>query len=318
MLLKDLYATAIQMGIAADPRGEEEVKRLLAEAKERYDKLDDEEKEEFDLEQLTNPYSDTRISYGDPNLEVKRLITGIDVDTSELLLVHELNRQGRGIDLVLSHHPGGLADVRFHEVMYMQADMMAAVGVPINIAEGILSPRVEEIRRRLMPANHYRLVDAARLLDLPLMSMHTPADNNVQKFVQDHLDEAAPRTLKDVIRALKEIPEYKQAAKMGIGPNILVGSENRRAGKIVVSMTGGTGGPKEDIKAMADAGVGTLIEMHMTDEKRKLAEEHHINVIIAGHIASDSIGMNLILDEFERQGVEIIPFSGLIRYSRNQ
>lgn len=317
MLLKDLYATAIRMGIAADPRGEEEVKRVLAEAKNRYDKMDKDEKEEFDIEQLTNPYSDTRISYGDLDLDVKRLITGIDVDTSELLLVHELNRQGRQIDLVLSHHPGGLGDVRFHDVMHLQADMLEAVGVPINVAEAILAPRIEEIRHRLMPANHYRLVDAARLLNLPLMSMHTPADNNVQKFVQDHLDKAAPRTLKDVIKALKEIPEYRQAAKLGIGPNILVGSEERRAGKIVVSMSGGTGGPKEDIKAMVDAGVGTIVEMHLTEEKKKLAEEHHLNVIIAGHMPSDSIGMNLILDEFERQGVDIIPFSGLIRYSRN-
>lgn len=317
MLLKDLYQLAISKGIAADPRGEEAVRQLLQEAKEKYDKLSAAEKEEFDTEQLINPYSDTRISYGDPELDVKRLITGIDVDTSELLLTKELNRCGKDIDLVLAHHPGGLGSVRFQEVMHMQADMMHALGVPINVAEAILAPRIAEIERRLMPANHYRLVDAARLLDIPLMSMHTPADNNAGKFVQQHLDEAAPRTLEDVVKALKEIPEYKQAAIMGIGPKILVGKEKNRAGKIAVLMTGGTGGPAEDIEAMVNAGVGTIIEMHLTDEKKKLAEEHHLNVIIAGHMASDSIGMNLILDEFEKQGVDIIAFSGLIRVSRN-
>ncbi len=317
MLLRDLYQTAIAEGIAADPRGRQEIERLLQEAKAQYDKLSDADKDEFDVEQLTNPYADTRISYGDPQMDVQRLITGVDVDTSELLLVQELNRSGRGIDLVVAHHPVGLGRLYFEQVMYMQADIMESLGVPINVAEAILAPRVAEVARRQMPANHYRVVDAARLLDVPVMCMHTPADNNVGKFVQEHLDAAAPRTLDDLVGSLKEIPEYKQAAKMGIGPKILVGNGKSRAGKIAVLMTGGTGGPVEDIKAMVDAGVGTLVEMHLTDEKKKAAEEHHMNVVIAGHMASDSLGMNLILDTFEQQGVDIIPFSGLIRVSRN-
>jgi hypothetical protein len=33
-------------------------------------------------------------------------------------------------------------------------------------------------------------------------------------------------------------------------------------------------------------------------------------------MASDSLGMNLFLDELERQGIEIVPCGGLIRVSR--
>jgi hypothetical protein len=40
-------------------------------------------------------------------------------------------------------------------------------------------------------------------------------------------------------------------------------------------------------------------------------------VVIAGHISSDSLGVNLFLDELEKRGIEIIPCSGLIRVSRN-
>ena len=36
--------------------------------------------------------------------------------------------------------------------------------------------------------------------------------------------------------------------------------------------------------------------MHISDEHKKEAEKHHINVVIAGHIASDNLGMNLLLD----------------------
>ena len=63
-------------------------------------------------------------------------------------------------------------------------------------------------------------------------------------------------------------------------------------------VTGGTGGPKADIEEFVKARVGTLVEMHMADEKVEEARKHHLNVVIAGHIASDSIGMNIILDEF--------------------
>ena len=67
---------------------------------------------------------------------------------------------------------------------------------------------------------------------------------------------------------------------------------------------------------MAQAGIGTIIGMHMGEEHRKEAEKYHINVVIAGHMASDSLGMNLFLDELEKKGIEVVPVSGLIRVKR--
>ena len=52
-------------------------------------------------------------------------------------------------------------------------------------------------------------------------------------------------------------------------------------------------------------------------EHKKEAEKHHINVIIAGHMSSDSIGMNFFLDRLEQRGITIIPCSGILRISRN-
>ena len=56
--------------------------------------------------------------------------------------------------------------------------------------------------------------------------------------------------------------------------------------------------------------------MHQSEEHRKEAEAANINLVIAGHMSSDSLGMNIFLDELEKQGIEIIPCSGLIRFSR--
>jgi predicted ATPase len=39
--------------------------------------------------------------------------------------------------------------------------------------------------------------------------------------------------------------------------------------------------------------------MHLSEDHYKHAKGEHINVVIAGHIASDNLGLNLLLDEIE-------------------
>jgi len=116
---------------------------------------------------------------------------------------------------------------------------------------------------------------------------------------------------------LKEIPEYKEAMKIGAGPKIFVGDPERRCGKIALTeITGGAEGSPKLYEKMAQAGIGTTVGMHVSEEHKKEAEVSNINVVIAGHISSDSLGMNLFLDELEKKGIEIVPCSGLTRVSR--
>ena len=56
--------------------------------------------------------------------------------------------------------------------------------------------------------------------------------------------------------------------------------------------------------------------MHLDEKLRKKADEFGLNVVIAGHIASDSIGINLFLDRLEKRGLTIKTCSGLIRVKR--
>jgi putative NIF3 family GTP cyclohydrolase 1 type 2 len=49
----------------------------------------------------------------------------------------------------------------------------------------------------------------------------------------------------------------------------------------------------------------------------KSLKKLHVNVINAGHMASDSIGANLFLDKLEKQGIKIIVGGGLIRVKRS-
>ncbi|GBE03591.1 MAG TPA: NGG1p interacting factor NIF3 [Nitrospirae bacterium] len=317
MKLKKLYESAVANGIEADPRGKKAVVKALGKKKKAYEAMKKDEKEFFDIESLANPYADTRILHGTGDEEIKTVLIGVDMEAPELLLADRLTSKGQKIDLVIAHHPEGKAYANFYEVMNMQADILNKFGVPINIAEGLLEGRMKEVGRRLMPVNHTRASDTARLLDIPFMCMHTPADNMVVNYLQALLDKKSPDTLGEIIDILLEIPEYREAAKNNSGPNILLGSKERSTGKIFVDMTGGTEGAKDIFESLANAGVGTIICMHLSDEHMKKAEKQHINVIIAGHISSDNVGINLMLDKIQKNGkLNIIPCSGFRRFER--
>ncbi|WP_418792224.1 NGG1p interacting factor NIF3 [Phosphitispora sp. TUW77] len=316
MKLKDLYDLAVSKGIEHDPRGREEIGRVLYKAGKKFEELKEEEKQEFDREKLNNPYSDTRILFGDPKLEIKTILAGIDIEVGEILIADRLREKGRQIDLVLAHHPEGKALVGLYEVMHMQSEILESLGVPINVAQGIMSSRISEVRRGLLPLNHNKAVDAARMFEIPLMCVHTPADNMVTAFLQKAIEDKRPETVGDIIAILKGIPEYAEAVKIGAGPSVVVGEKERKCGRVFVDMTGGTGGSEDAFAKLSQAGVGTIVGMHIGEKHRKEAEKNHINVIIAGHMASDSLGMNLIIDEFAKNGIEIISCSGLTRFAR--
>jgi len=316
--LREIYETAVRMGIDADPRGRRKVERSLEQAKKSYEDLPDYLKEVFDKEELTNPYADTRIYVGADDTEVKTLIGGIDMNVGEVLLTERLREKGTAIDAIFTHHPEGMALTKLDKVMAMQAEIWEEFGVPINIGEAMMDERRTEVKRRFMPVNADQAIDAARLLEIPFFSAHTPTDNLVVAYLSKFLAEREPLLIEDVRKALFEVPEYKEAARRGAGPHIGEGAGGKRAGKVYVDMTGGTEGPVKIMEKLADKGVGTVVGMHLGPELWKEAEKHHIHVVIAGHISSDSVGINLFMDELERKGVSVIPTSGLIRVRRDE
>ncbi len=317
MKIKEIFHLAIQTGIDNDPRGRSKVDKILKKRKEEYDELTAKKKKDFDVDKLQNPYSDSGIQYGNPGKEIKRVLVGIDISPAEVLLAKELERQGKKIDLIIAHHPEGKALTNLHEVMDIQTEVLEMAGVPANVAEKVLEDRLRQVSQSIAPINHYQAVDVAKLLDIPLMNIHTPADNSVWKFVNSYISKKNPETVGEIIEALKEIPEYAEGIARNAGPVIFAGSDKSRAGKIVVSgMTGGTTGSEKMYEKMSQYGIGTEIGMHIPEKHREEAVKHYLNIVIAGHIASDSLGLNIILDELEKQGIEIISCSGHIRYSR--
>ena len=319
MKLGDIYKNVIDVGISNDPRGKQNVKKELLRAKKEYDSLSKDKKEFYDKDRLLHPYSDTRILFGKKETEIKTILVGIDMEVGEVVLADRLRQKGEKVDLLMGHHPEGISLAGFYNVMYMQIDILNRIGVPINIAESLMSERIKEVERRVMPANHMRPVDAARLLDIAFMNCHTPADNCVASYLQGLMDKKKPDTLDDIMDILIEIPEYKESAKLNCPPKIIGGSSSSKAGKVFVDMTGGTEGSKDIFSRLSQSGVSTLICMHLGEEHFKKAKEEHMNVVIAGHIASDNVGLNIMLDELEKKDkFKILSCSGFRRFSRRK
>ncbi len=331
MKINEIYSLSINKGIEADFRGEKEIEKLLERRKEKFEKLSEKEKEEFDKDAFENPYLDSRILHIAQDKEIKKVLVGIDIEPAEILLAKEIGRfeeslasslassRDSAIDLIIAHHPLGKGLAHLSDVMDLQCDVLNYYGVPINIAEGLMKERISEVARGVNAINHQRTVDTAKLLGISLMNSHTPCDNLAAKFLKDLIKKEKDNLirLEDLLNLLKEIPEYKEAMKIGAGPKIFVGEPERRCGKIAITeITGGTEGSSKLYEKMAAAGIGTIIGMHISEEHKKEAEAANINVVIAGHISSDSLGMNLFLDELEKRDIEIIPCSGLIRISR--
>ncbi|OGH91961.1 MAG: NGG1p interacting factor NIF3 [Candidatus Magasanikbacteria bacterium RIFOXYD2_FULL_39_9] len=314
---KEMYELGIKKGMEADPRGIKKVKTYLERVKKEYADLKPADKKYFEEERLTNPYfDDCRMHTGDAKTPIKRILAGIDADAGEIMLATQLNERGKKIDAVVVHHPLGGSLATLHGVMDMVVEVYREMGVPVHLAEKYMEERIAEVGRGLHPYNHYQVVDMARLLGVNLMNMHTPTDNMVTVFLEEYLAKKQPETIGDIMEALMEIPEYQEAKRRGAGPAIFAGSPKNKAGKFVVEMTGGTNPSNKVYSELSRSGISTVVSMHMQKDAREKANEVSMNVVIAGHMSSDSLGMNLYLDELEKKGVEIVPCGGLIRVSR--
>lgn len=317
MKLWELYKYTVEQGILCDPRGPEKIACEQERLRRQYDELPQAEKEWADTELLLNPYSDTRILWGDPETEIQHLFVGIDIGVSELLLVDRLNQKGAGIDAVMAHHPEGLALTTLHKSMDLQTDIFHAHGVPIHVAEQILQREADKTHFEITMGNYNRVVDAARLLALPLITAHTPTDNLVQYFLEEEIKHQAPYYVSDILELLANQPEYNEARKLEAGPKLLAGNEKNRCGRIMVDMTGGTDAGIDLYEKLGQSDIGTIVTMHVSASVRDVLAKHHVNIIQAGHMSSDSLGLNLLMDQLETHQITIMAGSGFTRFRRD-
>ena len=321
MKLSTLFRRAVDIGIDYDPRSRKQVEKLLKKALNRSKELKGKALEFFDQERTWNPFSDSRILYGDGNREMRTLMVGIDIETPEILLADRLREKGMAIDGLFIHHPEGRALGDLEKVMPMQIDVLERIGVPVNHSEALLRPRMEKIWRSIHADNLFRVERTAELLDIPAFCCHTITDNLAWAFMEKYICKREYDTAEEVLNAINEIPEYKAYARKGNPTIMACGSKSSRPGKVsATEFTGGTNGPEEFFECTSRAGVGTVLSMHASEKAVEEARKHHLNIIQCSHMASDSLGINLLLDLLKKEDpkLKFLETSGFVRVERKK
>lgn len=245
-----------------------------------------------------------------PGDAIGRLLIGIDIKGPELKLAKDL-----GFDAAVSHHPvGGSSTLRFHEVLYRHIDQMTSAGVPQAVAREAIEAMALSARITHSMGNYDHAPSIARLLDLPYLNIHTPLDEIGRCRMAEATQAVAPEApVQSLVDAFYErFGEFRHAHTR---IEIRVGDPNRPIGRVAVSHGAGTNGGYSVAKAYFDHGVDTLIYIHCRpDDSRRLQEEYGTrkNLIVTGHIASDSVGINPYIDRLRDSGLDVVPISGII------
>jgi putative NIF3 family GTP cyclohydrolase 1 type 2 len=242
-----------------------------------------------------------------PGDELETALVGIDLESPEIQLAHN-----EGYDLVLAHHPpGGDPRVNFAPVLDKQIEFMTDHGVPEERAEEAASSIISGMEHAGHSANYRHDPSIAEHLDQPYMNVHlAPDELGRRRFreVADELDDDA--TVGAFADALGEIPEIDEAIT---DVELRVGERGNDLGEVAIHHAAGTNGGSDVASAYFDNGVDTVLYIHVgAGDTEALTEAYgdEKNLVVTGHIASDAIGLNVLIDELEARGVDCTAISG--------
>lgn len=244
-----------------------------------------------------------------PGTRISHILMGIDVGTAELFMARQL-----GYHAVIAHHPAGYAGP-FWDVYHLHVDQMVAAGVPQEVAEQAVAARIEGFKAASQRENYDHAASVARLLEMPFLNIHSPLDEVGRRIMQRTVDEQLARkpdsTVADVREALMTLPAYAAARTRMQNP---LGSWDALAGRVVVSHGAYTNGGYAVARAYLTHGVNTICCIHfpLEDAQRLASEGIQGNILVMGHIAGDSVGINPYVARLREAGLEVTTFSGII------
>jgi hypothetical protein len=151
---------------------------------------------------------------------------------------------------------------------------------------------------------------------MPYLNIHTPLDEVGRRIMAQQIQSRTGKdaTVQDVVAALNELPEFRNAVTK---IRTRLGKAENHAGKVVVSHGAGMNGGYEVAKAYFNHGVGTVVYIliGVGDLARLKAEKKTGNLIVTGHIAGDSVGINPLIHELMKKGVSVTTI-GIIPHER--
>jgi putative NIF3 family GTP cyclohydrolase 1 type 2 len=238
--------------------------------------------------------------------KIRKALVALDVGVSELLLAKNL-----GCDGVIAHHPaGGTARLEGYKVFRRHIDQMKEAGVPADLAEEAIKAKYNQLDIQHHPDNYDQTPSAAKKLRMPLLSIHSPCDEIGRRIILKQIKTLTEQSsIGELVSQISRLPEFRKA-KTRI--EVRLGSPKRKVGKIAISHAAYTNGGYDIARTYFQNGIGTLSYIHISDgDLSKLHTDGVGNLIELGHIASDWLGLNPLLEELERNGVEVVATTDL-------
>lgn len=238
---------------------------------------------------------------------IKKVLFGVDIDSSDLYYA-----KANGYDAVIAHHPQANI-INSYEVFKDNITIMKNYGVPEEVAQKAIEEKYEQLRISVGSSNYDNTISVARMLNMPFLNIHQPLDEIGRRLMQEKVDEVnkdGAAKLKDIVDALSSFKEM-QTARTKV--EVLIGDENQKAGKTVVAHGAYTNGGYSIANSFFENGVDTVIYIHVTyPDYIKLKSENKGNLIVSGHIASDSVGINPFVEVLREKGLEVTTIKGII------
>ncbi len=238
---------------------------------------------------------------------IKKLLFGVDIDSSDLYYA-----KANGYDAVIAHHPQANI-INSYEVFRDNIEIMKKYDVPEEVAVKTIEEKYEQLKISVASSNYDNTISVAKMLNIPFLNIHQPLDEIGRRLMQEKVDQVCKDddvTLKDIVDGLGSLKEM-QAARTKV--ELLIGDENKKTGKTVVAHGAYTNGGYSIANTFFENGVDTVIYIHIAyPDYIRLKKENKGNLIISGHIASDSVGINPFVEALREKGLEVTTIKGII------
>lgn len=305
--LGEIWDFAMEQGVAVGHRDPASVWRACDRNRARYEKLAPEKKRFFDKARLTIPFGDCRIYTGKRADRIRGLLAAIDGTPEMALRIHELNSKGWNIDLLFAHHGGP------REMMYTAEDFCVPTARTLariyGIAVEALMPIETEARKMARqpgcggggPRLYMNVMGAAemcRQIGVAHITLHTPCDVFAVRAVWDVLNAAAPTTCQEAIKAAYRIPEFRRLRQQRQQPiRMFAGQPKNKLGRWWNANCAATVTLNEkSIRALKNAGFESIVGVIYEGKLTEAAKKYGLNVVHLPHDASDTLGINGLLD----------------------
>lgn len=232
--------------------------------------------------------------------KIKKVLIAIDVTSAELILAKNL-----GCDAVIAHHPLGSAALNFYKVFDRHIEFMLEHGVPQDKAADIVKKMKDRSKVKSHAHIYTDVVSAARILGMPLLNIHQPCDEYMRRKILDKIKTGYPDMVSDIVKSIEEIPEFRNSHTR---IKVCYGSKKNKIGRWALVIAAGTNGGFPIAKAYFEHGISTVIYLHIDykDLTKMYEEKLEGNLIILGHLAGDSIGLNALANRLEEKGLETV------------